>query len=1180
MPLVKEDSKKAAKVVPKVVPKDAPKEEKHEKHFPKIQVKKDLREHVLARPDTYLGSFISGTYKVHVVRDGKIVTGQVEYNPALERCWIEVGSNCIDNVWRSSQFGKKCSQIRVEADIKTGTLSFWNDGLTIPVVLSDIEELKGMYNPSVVFGVYMSSTNYDDTEKRRSSGRNGYGAKLTNTMAERFTVETQDATRNLHFTQTWRENMSVIDPSVVTPRKGEGYTKVTWKPDYTRFNMPGLTEDVIALLRKYLYDLAMITKVPVYFNGELVPVRTLLDYAHSYYPRLEERARDEYLSLTTTNSEVIIMPGRPALSIAFTNGIPNPEGGVHVAAWSKLIFSALAARLNKKNEEKGEKEKKGEKKGPKITAADVKNYLSIFLVCTLDNPTFTSQEKVKLTSPAPDVKVKVNFMAEIMKWEVVERLRELLETKQLQAGKKKLEGGKNAHRTVKKLQDANFAGSAKGHECILILCEGDSAANYAVTGLNQGIDGKTGRDYLGIFPLRGKILNVRTATPEKITESALIQNLIRSLGLKLDTDYTVEANYRKLRYGRILLITDADEDGTHIEGLCHNFFHKLFPSLLKRETPFITAMRTPFVRVMLKSGEEKCFYNLQSFREFQLHSSHLFKGKPKSFKGLGTSTNANVIDSFGEKLVNFVLDEKTDISMVHAFDDKYADTRKEWILQYDPGSIMLIEDEKARYVETTFTDFIETQLIIHSVANCDRCLPHVIDGLKEAQRKVLHVMLREKITHTKTKKISTITGMVTNATEYHHGEPSLIEGTMGMALNFVGSNNVPLLLPEGQYGSRMELGKDGAQSRYLFTGLQEITPYIFRAEDGDLLKYKQGEDLIIEPEHFVPIIPMLLVNGVRGAIGTGFSSTVPAYNPLDIIKCLREWIKCRDKPKGEGVFISDLPDIQPWYQGFQGTIKKVNEGEFISVGVLNRIDERTVEVTELPIHRATNNFRIFLNEQREEEKIASFLDYSTKTRVHFVIKEVPSHRCTVKNLKLATKLLTTNMVAFNREGKIRKYDSIDQIIYEFAEVRLEMYQSRKAYLIADLEKKVISSNAKRRFVEEVIDGIIVIHRRKRAEVVEVLKAREYPLIEEKYDYLLKISIDSFTEEMIEKLSHVAEKAQQELAELRETEPAVMWLRELEELEKVYAKYVTAWEKDEAMLHRGKGLPAKGKGKKK
>jgi DNA topoisomerase-2 len=1158
---------------------DMPKEEKH---FPKIQVKKDLREHVLARPDTYLGSFISGTYKVHVVRDGKIVTGQVEYNPALERCWIEVGSNCIDNVWRSSQFGKKCTQIRVEADISKGTLSFWNDGLTIPIVLSDIPELKGFYNPSVVFGVYMSSTNYDDTEKRRSSGRNGYGAKLTNTMAEWFTVETQDATRGLHFTQTWRENMSVTEPSRVVPRKGEGYTKVTWKPDFTRFKMPGLTADVIALLRKYLYDLAMITKVPVYFNGELIPVRSLLDYARSYHG--EKGNPDEYLSLTTSNSEVVIMPGRPALSVAFTNGIPNPEGGVHVAAWSKVIFSALAARLNKRNEEKKTKgEKKGEKEekksGPKITAADVKNYLSIFLVCTLDNPTFTSQEKVKLTSPTPDVKVKENFMAEIMKWEVVDRLRDLLETKLLQAGKKKLEGGKNAHRTVKKLQDANFAGTAKAHECILILCEGDSAAKYAVTGLNQGIDGKMGRDYLGIFPLRGKILNVRNATPEAITGSVLIQNLIRSLGLKLEVDYTIEANYRKLRYGRILLITDADEDGTHIEGLCHNFFHKLFPSLLKRENPFITAMRTPFVRVMLKSGEEKCFYNLQTFREFQLHSSHLFKGKPKSFKGLGTSTDANVIDSFGKKLVNFVLDEKTDISMVQAFDNEYADTRKEWILKYDPGNTMLIEDETAKYVETTFTDFIETQLIIHSVANCDRCLPHIIDGLKEAQRKVLHIMLKEKITPAKAKKISTIVGMVTAATEYHHGEASLVEVTMGMALNFVGSNNIPLLLPEGQYGSRLELGKDGAQSRYLFSALQEITPCIFRSEDADLLKYKQGEDLIIEPEHFYPIIPMLLINGTRGAIGTGFSSSVPAYNPLDVIKCLREWIKCRDRPKGEGILISDLPDIQPWYQGFQGTIEKVKDGEFVSTGVLRRIDDRTVEVTELPINKATNKFRIFLNELREEGEIASFLDYSTTTRVHFIIKEVPNHRCTIKSLGLTTNLLNSNMVAFNKDGKIRKYDSVDQIIYEFAEVRLEMYQKRKDHIITDLEKKVIASNAKRRFVEEVIEGVIVIHRRKKAEVVAVLREREYPLIEEKYDYLLKIPIDSFTEEMIEKLTHVADKAEQELEELRATEPAQLWLRELEELEKVYAKYVKTWEANEAMLHRGKALPKKKQGKK-
>ena len=1126
--------------------------------FPEIQVKEDLREHVLARPDTYLGNFVTDKYNVSIVRDGKIIQETVLYNPAFERAVIEVGSNCVDNVWRSCQFGQKCTAIRFE-HLADGSLSFWNDGLTIPVQQSKIPKLKDMYNPSIVFGVFMSSTNYNDDEKRRSSGRNGYGSKLCNTFAKSFTVETQDETRGLHFIQTWRENMSIIEPPVVTKRSGKGFTKVSWLPDYSRFKMTGLTNPVIGLIRKYLYDIAMLTKVPVYCNSVLIPVKSLVDYAQSF----RDTPTDEVLYIQDSNSEVVVISNRQPLTVAFTNGIPNPDGGVHVDTWSKAIFSPLTTKLNPSD-------------GPKLSVAEVRAHFSIFVSCSLDNPSFTSQEKSKLTAPKPETTFKAVHLNKMMKWSVIAKIKELLESKQLRAQKKKLEGAKRIYPNVKKLEDANLAGTVDGHECILIYCEGDSAKTFAVAGIERGVgEGPTlkqGRDYFGILPCGGKILNVRNADAVKISDNEGIQMLIQTLGLEIGIDYTIDSNYHRLRYGSVMIITDADDDGIHIEGLCHNFFHKLFPSLMKRTPSFITSMKTPLVRVPLKGGEEKKFYRQQAFKDFQESSGHLFSGKPRHFKGLGTNDDAEIIDCFGQRIIHYLDDDKVDDQMVKAFGKKSTAARKEWINSYDPEGVLILEDENAVNIQSTCSDFIDTELIVFSIANCARSLPHLIDGLKESQRKIIYTMLKQKMTFNKKgKKVYRLSGEVASMTEYIHGEQCLWDTITGMAWDFVGTNNVPLLVPEGQFGSRLAMGKDAANARYIFTRQQEIIPYLFREEDLPIMEYIQGEDMLIEPLYYVPVVPLILLNGVRGGIGTGFSSRVPAYNPLEVLECLRIWIRDNLESldvSGE-VILSELPEIAPWYQGFTGTIEKV-KGKYISSGLTKKIDERTSEIIELPIGMSTDKFRAKLVALREEGKIIDFKDYCSKTRVHFIVNEnKEGMTCTVKNLGLTSALPTTNMVAFNPDGKIQRYNTTDEIIYDFAQTRLKWYQKRKDYIVTELKEQLVISTAKRRFVEEIINKQIELYRKKKTEIVSVLEERKYPLHDGKYEYLLKLPIDSFTDDMIHKLDGVIDNLSVQLKSAEETSTREMWSKELDEFEAAYKRYQKRWAANETMLNCGK-----------
>ena len=1137
--------------------------------FPEIQVKEDLREHVLARPDTYLGNFVCDDYKVSIVKGGKITPDVVHYNPAFERCVIEVGSNCIDNVWRSRQFGAKCTSIRFEYT-SDGVLSFWNDGLTIPVKQSQIESVRGMYNPSIVFGVYMSSTNYDDNEKRRSSGRNGYGSKICNTLSKSFTVETQDETAGLFFSQTWSENMSKCGTASVTPRKGTGFTKVTWLPDYQRFKMTGLTEPVIGLLKKYLYDIAMLTKIPVYCNGVLIPVKSLVDYAQSFLPSPTE----EILHIRTDTSEVVVVPHRPPMTVAFTNGIPNPDGGVHVDVWARAIFSPLTSKLNPAE-------------GPKLTMAEVRAYFTIFISCSLDNPSFTSQEKSKLTAPKPDTKFNLVQINKMMKWNVITKIKELLESKQLRLQKKKLEGSRTAHPNVKKLEDANLAGTPEGHKCVLIYCEGDSAKTFAVAGIERGIgEGDTlkqGRNYFGILPCGGKILNVRNANAEKIGDNEGIQMLIQSLGLEIGMDYSIDSNYYRLRYGSLMIMTDADDDGIHIEGLCHNFFHALFPSLMKRFPPFITSMKTPLVRVTLKTGEEKAFYRQQAFKDFQHQNEKLIKGKPRHFKGLGTNKDSDVIDCFGRRIVHYVDDDKVDESMIKAFGKKETAARKDWITSYDAKNIMILEDEDVVNIQSNCSDFVDTELVVFSIANCARSLPHMMDGLKESQRKILYTLFKQKLTFDKpSKKVYRLSGDVGSMTEYVHGEQCLWDTITGMVWDFVGSNNIPLLSPDGQFGSRLAMGKDAANARYIETKQQEITPYIFRPEDMAILNYIQGEDLVIEPTYYVPVVPLLLINGVRGGIGTGFSSRVPAHNPMDILTCLRVWIRdnLESLDMSGDVILSDLPEIAPWYQGFTGTIQK-EKGKYISTGVILKPNDRTTEIIELPIGLSTDKFRLKLMSLREEGKIIDFEDYSSKTRVHFVVSEYSEgFTCTIKNLGLSTSLPTTNMVAFNSEGKIHRYTSVDEIIYDFAQSRLKWYNTRKNYIVTDLKEKLVVSTAKRRFVEEIINDTIKVYRKKRTEIITILEEGKYPHHDGTYEYLLKMPIDSFTEDMIGKLDGVIDRLQAELKITEDTTTRQMWSKELDEFEEAYKRYRKKWIENEEALNSAEDRKNRGKNRSK
>lgn len=607
-------------------------------------------------------------------------------------------------------------------------------------------------------------------------------------------------------------------------------------------------------------------------------------------------------------------------------------------------------------------------------------------------------------------------------------------------------------------------------------------------------------------------------------------------------------------------------DGLHVSSLIMNFFHSLFPSILKRKTPFLISMQTPIVRVFRKEGD-LLFYDENKFKEFS--NNQTSKIKCKYYKGLGTTKSEDVKDTFGEKMVDYINDDNCDKSFNKVFHVKFSDQRKEWLEKYDPKTSFSLDDS-GKFSSMNLTDFLNNEMIKFSHDDCKRSIPHLFDGLKESQRKVLYSLKKRNLTYNKTSlKVAQLAGYVAEVSNYHHGEQNLFQTITKMANEFPGSNNIPLLYRDGQFGSRIALGADAANARYIFTKMEPLTPLIFREEDDVLLErvYDDGDE--VEPKFYIPIIPMVLVNGAHG-IGSGWSSSIPCYNPLDIIECIEIWLKKDGKViiEEEDSIISYLPDLVPWYRGFNGPIEKKNDSDstFITHGIIDKDKNKSI-VSELPIGMSTDKFKEMTEDWLVDKKVKSVQNYSTPNHVYFVITESEDgFSCNLKNMKLHSYLYTSNMVLFNEKDQLKKY-SIEEIINDFCIMRFEFYKKRKAHMISLLEKELRHLFNKARFVEEVIAKKLLIMNVDEAIIVENLEKNGFDKENVKddeensggYNYLLKMQVRTFTSNKVRQLRSEIEEKNNKLNHMKSTSEKQLWLNDLEEFKNEYKKWLKVME---------------------
>lgn len=1121
----------------------------------KTYTKKDPIDHILLRSSMYVGSKTLKTYDEYIASfeddddgesesDGeyKVYKKNITASPAILRIFLEILSNAVDNVDRSRKAKIPCSAIKVNIDKETGETTVWNDGDIIPI---EIHPEEKMYNHTMIFGHLLTGSNYDDTEEREISGLNGLGSKLACIFSKKFIVKGLDPDNKKIFEQTWTNNMkNPSEPVIKSSSLKKGYTEVKYFPDFSQFDIDGYTDDIIGLYLKYIIDAAMLTKVKVYFNNDLINVNNLLSYSKLY------DNSDERLNIKLNNIEVVVAPSTEFQHIAFTNGIYNKLGGQHVDAVCEALFRPLVEKFTKKDK-------------PSLKISDIKQFFKVFVSCIVDKPEFDSQSKERLESPKIKFEIKPVDIKKILKWSVIGDIEDMLKAKEMVILKKS-EKRKKGYVKIDGYDQANNSGGGNSHECGLILCEGLSAKTYAVAGIKKGIDDKSGRDWWGILPLRGKVLNCRNAAPTIIAKNAVITDLIQALGAKIETDYTDDKNYKTLNYGKVVLLTDSDCDGLHISSLLLNFFHILYPTLLQRKEPFILGMATPIVRVFNPKGD-LLFYDENKFKEFQKNQTKKFKSK--YYKGLGTTKPEDVPDTFGAKMIEYITDEKIDGMMNKVFHKKYSDNRKEWLENYNPNPKFSLDDQGA-IVEMEISDFLDNELIKFSHNDCKRSIPSLFDGLKESQRKIIYAVKKRKLTYNKQSlKVAQLGGYVAEHTNYHHGEQNLYDTIIKLANEFPGTNNIPLLYRDGQFGTRLSGAKDAASPRYIFTKMETLTPLLFREEDDILLDYVVDDGDVVEPKFYIPILPMILINGALG-IATGWSCSIPCFNPKDVIECVKIWLDndgeiILENPD-DGTSFSMIPDITPWYRGFTGKIEK-SDNKYVSYGTIEQ-EKGKCKVTELPVGMWTDKFKEMCEDWLVDKRIKSMKNNSSYNTIDFTITESEDgFNCNIDNLKLHSYLHVTNMVLFNENEQIKKY-TIETIINDFCIMRYKFYVKRKEYIINNLEKELKFLRNKARFIQEIIDNKLNIMNVEETEVIKELEKRGYDKdtkVENEeednkssgYEYLLRLQVRTFTANKVKQLKEDILNMEKKLKEAKSVTEKQMWLKDIEEFEQEYAKWL-------------------------
>jgi DNA topoisomerase-2 len=1029
----------------------------------------------------------------------KFVLKDIKFTPAWYKIVDEVFVNALDQ-WVS--YPKLVTEIRITFNPVAGSISVYNNGPSIGVY--EVENLNGvrMYAPQMIASEFLSGDNLDDNEDRTTGGTNGAGLKLVNAFSDWLTIETVDPKAKKHYTQMFKDRLLVIEKPVIrktTSDEKMGFTKITFLPSYHAFGYEKYTTDISTDLSKLIesraYQAAAFTKATVYYNDseiEIEPIETagkihstFYNFSHMFLPTPQHGlwqtklvSTDPLLKKYPWELCIGVSDGK-FRQVSLINGIWVYGGGSHI----KHLQNSLVDNLKTKVEKLLKKSK------TKFNVNYILNNLFVFVRCSIPNPEFTSQVKDTLNDPIEKFttyKFKekdfgtlwIMFEPHIMSL-FLDKYKDKLKTRVTR-------GAIN----VPKCIDAKYAGNkTKWMKCRLIICEGDSAMGT----IHEGIVNKNTKlsyDYYGTFSIQGVPMNARKEVSEflnkngdktlirnmKLQKNERISSLIKVIGLDYEKTYALtpdgDAEFQTLRYPQIICAVDEDTDGKgFIFGLIINLFVLFWPNLAKRG--FITRFTTPIIRAYPKN-KSKFVEEFGSMKQYKQWINEKYDGDDdkllrdytlKYFKGLGSHKKQEIphmFKDFEKRLCTYHLD-KDAIKNLDAYLGVSTAQRK--VALATP-----VTRDESDGQNIPISEQLERDLKEYQRDNIMRKLPHLCDGSVPSRRKVLYTARKVFSVSNHEMKVNAFVNETSKTTHYHHGEASLAGTVTKMAQDFPGARNLPFLRPQGQFGTRSNGGKDAADPRYTFTNLNTRLCFdMFPKDDDFLLKYTFDDGVRCEPEFYVPIIPISVMESME-IPATGWKIKMWARDWKDVIKNVRGLIDNKlKKSKSMGVWLKD--NI--------GTVRK-SDGKEYSVGkYIYDKAKNTITITELPLGKFSGSF---------------LGDYSSGDLKHLCCKPQfkgkPQDKtnddgvcivfqltddaweyistnygnadfdCVEDFMNLRTSL-DTNINMIGVDGAVREFDKYERVVDEWFPVRKQLYADR-------IDRHVIITNLLVSYLENII----------------------------------------------------------------------------------------------------------------
>lgn len=1159
----------------------------------------------LKRPDTYIGSVKKDTTDTFVIVDDvngepKLVYQKHTYSPGLVKIIGEVIDNAFDHRINSftkyAKYKKPVTSVEFAIctkDHNMGLVSIYNDGLgiTSAEVLINEDTKEYMPLPQAIFTQLQGGSNFDDTGERYVGGRNGVGATLTTIFSKFLVVDTvHSGVKYVQKLARDGDKFKSLNKTITKVQNTSDYTRITFLPDYTYFDNSTVA-DILPIIRRRAFDFKYhFPSVNVKFNGKEVKFKKYHELLGKDIKTISYTSKVIDSKFPFPKWEFDIFPtddrnGRTILS--FVNGICTTKGGDHVKYLTELVANGFKKHLPKDIYDSSKKDAENP-----IKLNVIRKGISMVLKTYIPDPAFTSQSKDVLVKNKhmENLELSDGFIKKLLKNGFLEYYKTKVNSEAHRLNKD-TQGRKGVSPTgIPGYSKANLAGRSKSKECTLIITEGDSASS-SPDAARSALPG--GNDLYGVWGIGGKPINPRGNMEMKNLKNKKFTHFRKIMGLDTRVKYT---DTSKLRYGKIMIMTDADYDGSHIKNLVINQVATYWPDLLKIKG-FISIFRSNCVRVFFpkSTGKEPIgFYTPEHFEQWKVTTGKNLKYTAKYYKGLGTSTTKDFIKYFEDIDKNNVVltyDGKI-LGFLETLFGKDADKRKSWILSESERNL----NSTFAYENTvmSYTTMVNKEAFLHANYNILRMIPCVSDGLKLGQRKLIATLLKINSTINREKGIKTavLAGKVTELYNYHHGEASMSDTISRMAQIFVGSNNLNLLECKSSFGNRIHGYKKFSSPRYTYTRLEDICKYLFNPEDEPCLTILEDEDVKVEPKFYIPPVPLIIINGTRASIASGWSSQISPHNPFEVISYIRAILQGKERKP-----------INPYYYGYKGRLyplydKKTGKKKtgYIIQGVY-RYDayKRTLYISEIPIGEWHAQYKLWLDKLKSCKAIVDWKDNTKKvkdprieTEFEYVVElsesyakkfmyngdsyideeneideeEIKLSYDIVKDFRLRKVFSETNMNLLGIDGKIKKYNTIYDIMNDFIKIRIDYYKKRKDSNVFRLEEELKVLSSKYKYVKCIVDNVFEIKRVKKVDLIksvekfikDVYKDPKTP--NDPYSYLFRMANISFTHEKLEELSKLYDSKCKDLELVKKTPIKDTWLKELDFIETEYTKIIS------------------------